>query len=119
MLRKKRTKALFSSFFLSKAKNECILNMFGITISCDLKLPMCKNYMNFADTAGIFKYKHFGSNFLEISPFLLKLLRKYKVLMGQSIALKTLKTCLVCDVISIICKLNEQCLPRRLIHPLI
>ena len=81
--------------------------MFEITISCDLKLPMCNNYMNFVDTVGIYKYKHFGSKFLEISPFLLKLLGKHKVLMGQTIALKTPKTCLVRDVISIIRKLKS------------
>ena len=53
--------------------------------------------MNVADTVGIYKYR-FGANILEISPFLLKLLRKYGVLMGQKIALKTPKTCLVRDV---------------------
>ena len=55
--------ALFLSIFSSKAKNERILNMFRITISCDLKLPVCKNYMNFADTVGIYKYKHLAQNF--------------------------------------------------------
>ena len=72
--------------------------MFRITISCDLKLPVCENYMNFADTFGIYKYQRFGANILEIGLFLLKLLHKYGVLMGQSIALKTPKTCLVGDV---------------------
>ena len=67
-------------------------------IFCDLKLPACKNYMNFADMVGIYKYQHFGANNLEIGPFLLKLLRKYEVLMDQSIALKTPKICLVRDV---------------------
>ena len=50
--------------------------MFGVTISCDLKLPVCKNYMNFADTVGIYKYQQFGAKTLEISPYLLDLLRK-------------------------------------------
>ena len=72
--------------------------MFRITISCDLKLPVCKTYINFVDTVGIYKYQCFGANILEIGPFLLKLLQKYEVLMGQSIALKTPKTCLVRDV---------------------
>ena len=54
--------------------------------------------MNFADTIGIYKYQYFGANILEIGPFLLKLLRKYGVLMGQKIALKTPKACLVHDV---------------------
>ena len=54
--------------------------------------------MNFTDTVGIHKYQRFGANILEIGPFLLKLLRKYGVLMGQIIALKTPKTCLVRDV---------------------
>ena len=72
--------------------------MLGITISCDSELLVCKNYMNFADTVGIYEHQHFGANNLEIGPFLLKLLRKYEVLMGQSIALKTPKTCLVRDV---------------------
>ena len=52
--------------------------MFGVTISCDLKLPVCKN----ADKVGIYKYQHFGAKTLEISPYLLDLLRKYKVIMG-------------------------------------
>ena len=72
--------------------------MFRITISCNLKLPVCKNYMNFADTVGIYKYQRFGANIFKIGPFLLKLLRKYGFLMGQKIALKTPKTCLVRDV---------------------
>ena len=63
--------------------------MYRITISCDLKLSVCKNFMFFADTVDIYKYQHFGANILEIGPFLLKLLRKYEILMGQSIALKT------------------------------
>ena len=54
--------------------------------------------MNFADTVGIYKYQLFGAKSLEIGPFLLKLLRKYGVLIGQKIALKTPKTCLVRDV---------------------
>ena len=54
--------------------------------------------MNFTGTVGIYKYQHFGANILEIGPFLQNLLRKYEVLMGHSIALKTPKTCLVCDV---------------------
>ena len=66
---------LFRVFFI-KGKNERILNMFGVTISCDVKLPVCKNYMNFADTVGIYKYQHFGAKTLEISPYLLDLLRK-------------------------------------------
>ena len=90
--------ALFSSIFSSKAKNERILIMFRITISCNLKLPVCKNYMNFADTVGIYKYQRFGAKILEIGPFIQKLLRKYGDLMGQKIALKTPKTCLVRDV---------------------
>ena len=57
--------------------------MFRITISCDLKLPVYKNNMNFADTVGIYKYQRFGANILEIGLFLLKLKRKYGVLMGQ------------------------------------
>ena len=90
-----------------------ILIMFRITISCNLKLPVCKNYMNFADTVGIYKYQRFGANILEISPFLLKLLRKYGVLMCQKIALKTPKTCLVRvvkknDVISMTRKLKSE-----------
>ena len=44
--------------------------MFRITISCNLKLPVCKNYMNFADTVGIYKYQRFGANILEIGPFI-------------------------------------------------
>ena len=60
--------------------------MIGEAISCDLKLPVCKNYMNFADMVGIYKYQHFGAKTLEISPYLLDLLRKYEVLMGPSIA---------------------------------
>ena len=68
-----------------------ILDMFGITLSYDLKLSVCKNYMNFSDTVGIYKYQPFGANILEIGSFLLKLLQKYDVLKGQSIALKTLK----------------------------
>ena len=67
-------------------KINVFLNMFGVTISCDLKLPVCKNYMNFADKVGIYKYQHFGAKTLEISPYLLDLLRKYEVLMGPSIA---------------------------------
>ena len=59
--------------------------MFRITISCNLKLPVCKNYMNFADTVGIYKYQRFGANILKIGPFLLKLLQKYGVLMGQRV----------------------------------
>ena len=51
---------LFSSIFTSKAKNERILNLLGITISYDSKLPVRKNYMNFADMVGIYKYQHFG-----------------------------------------------------------
>ena len=48
--------------------------------------------MYFADTVGIYDYQHFGANILEIGLFLLlKLLRKYEILMGQSIALKTPK----------------------------
>ena len=82
---------MFSSIFSSKAKNERILIMFRITISCNLKLPLGKNYMNFADTVGIYKYQHFGANILEIGPFIQKLLRKYGVLMGQKIALKAPK----------------------------
>ena len=43
------------------------MNVFSIcadfTISYDLKLPVCKNYMNFAYTVGIHKYHHFGENF--------------------------------------------------------
>ena len=62
-------------------KINVFLNMFGVTISCDLKLPVCKNCMNFAD-----KYQHIGAKTLEISPYLLDLLRKYEVLMGPSIA---------------------------------
>ena len=54
--------------------------------------------MNFADTVGIYRYQRFGEKILEIGPFLLKLLRKYGVLMGRRIALKTPKTCLVHDV---------------------
>ena len=54
--------------------------------------------MNFADTVGIYIYQRFGANTLEIGPFLLKLFRKYGVLMGKKIALKTPKTCLVRDV---------------------
>ena len=46
--------------------------MFRITISGDLKLPVCKNYMNFADAVGIYKYQRFGANIFEICPFLLK-----------------------------------------------
>ena len=60
--------------------------MFGVTISCDLKLPVSKNYMNFAYTVGIYKYEHFGAKTLEISPYLLDFLLKYEVLMGPSIA---------------------------------
>ena len=70
---------MFSSIFSSKAKNERILIMFRITISCNLKLTVCKNYMNFADTVGIYKYQRFGANILEIGPFIQKLLRKYGV----------------------------------------
>ena len=84
--------------FFSKAKNERILIMLRTTISCKLKLPVCKNNMNFADTVGIYKYQRFGANILEIGPFLLKLLRKNGVLIGQKIALKTPKTCRVRDV---------------------
>ena len=47
--------------------------------------------MKFADTVGIYKYQRLGANILEIGPFLLKLLRKYGVLMGQKIALKRQK----------------------------
>ena len=47
--------------------------------------------MNFADTVGIYKYQRFGANILENGPFLLKLLRKYGVLIIQKIALKTPK----------------------------
>ena len=54
--------------------------------------------MNVADTVDIYKYQRFGANILEIGPFLLKLLHKYGALMGQKIALKTPKTCLVRDV---------------------
>ena len=54
--------------------------------------------MNFADTVGIYKYQRFGANIFKIGPFLLKLLRKYGDLIGQKIALKTSKTCLVRDV---------------------
>ena len=89
---------VFEYFFQQKAKNERILIMFGITISCNLKLPVCKNYINFADTVGIYKYQRFGANILEIGPFLLKLSQKYEVFMGQKIALKMPKTCLVRDV---------------------
>ena len=64
---------MFSSILSSKAKNERILIMFRITISCDLKLPVYKNYMNFADTVGIYKYQRFGANILEIGLFLVKL----------------------------------------------
>ena len=60
--------------------------MFGVTISCDLKLPVCKNLMKLADTVGIYKYQQFGAKTLEISPYLLDLLQKYEVLMGPSIA---------------------------------
>ena len=60
----------------SKAKNERILIMFRITISCNLKLAVCTNYMVFADTVGIYKYQRFGANIFEIGSFLLKLLRK-------------------------------------------
>ena len=51
--------------------------------------------MNFADTVGIYKYQRFGANILEIGPFLLKLLRKYGVLMSQKIALKRQKHALL------------------------
>ena len=54
--------------------------------------------MNFADTVGIYKYQRIGANILEIGSLIQKLLRKYGVLMGQKIALKTPKTCLVRDV---------------------
>ena len=54
--------------------------------------------MHFADTVSIYKYQRFGENIFKIGPFLLKLLRKYGVLMGQKIAIKTPKTCLVRDV---------------------
>ena len=47
--------------------------------------------MKFADMVGIYKYQLFGGNISEIDPFLLKSLRKYEVLMGQSIALKPQK----------------------------
>ena len=47
--------------------------------------------MNFADTVGIYKYQRFRANIFKIGPFLQKLLRKYGVLMGQKIALKTPK----------------------------
>ena len=47
--------------------------------------------MYFADTVGISKYQYFGANILVIGPFLLKLLQKYEILIGQSIALKTPK----------------------------
>ena len=75
-----------------------MLAIYMYTFSCDLKLTVYKNYMNFADTVGIYKYQRFGANILEISLFLLKLLQKYGVLMGQSIAIKTPKTCFVRDV---------------------
>ena len=84
--------------FSSKAKNERILNIFRITISCDLKLPMCKNCMNFADTVGVYKYHHFGVKIIEIGPSFLKLSGNYEVLWGQPKTLKTPKTCLVRDV---------------------
>ena len=54
--------------------------------------------MTFADTVGIYKYRRFGANILEIGRFTQKILRKYGVLMGQKIALKTPKTCIVRDV---------------------
>ena len=38
----------------SKAKNERILIICRITISCNLKLSVCKNYMVFADTVDIY-----------------------------------------------------------------
>ena len=87
--------------------------MFRITISCDLKLPVCKNYMNFADTVVIYNHQRFGANILEIGLFLLKLLLKYEVLMDQSIALKTPKN-VPCkrrhknDVISMTSKLKSE-----------
>ena len=38
---------VFEYFFI-KGKNERILNMFGVEISCDLKLPVSKNYIRLA-----------------------------------------------------------------------
>ena len=90
--------ALFSSSFSLKAKNERILNIFRNTISCNLKLPMCKNCMNFADTDGVYKYHHFGVKIIEIGTPFLKLSGKYEVLWGQPKTLKTPKTCLIRDV---------------------
>ena len=77
---------------------ERILNIFRITISCDLKLPMCKNYTNFADTIGVHENHHFGVKIIEIGPSFLKLSGKYEVLRGQPKTSKTPKTCLVRDV---------------------
>ena len=82
---------MFSSIFSLKAKNERILNIFLITISYDLKLPMCKNSTNFADTVGVNEYHHFGVKIIEIGPFFLKLSGKYEVLWGQPKTLKTPK----------------------------
>ena len=65
---------------------------------CDLKLLMCKNCMNFADTVGVHNYHHFGVKIIEIGPSFLILSGKYEVLWGQPKTLKPPKTCLVRDV---------------------
>ena len=62
---------VFEYFFI-KGKNRTYLIMFRITISCNLKLQVCKNYMKFADTVHIYRYQLFGGNILEVDPFLLK-----------------------------------------------
>ena len=89
--------ALFSSIFSSKAKNERILNIpvFRITISCDLKLPMCKNCMNIVDTVSVHKYHRFSVEIIEIGPSFLKLSGKYELLWGQPKTLKRQKHALL------------------------
>ena len=63
-------------------KINVFLNMFGVTISCDLKLPVCKNYMNFADKVGIYKYQHIGAKTLEIQPILSRFIAKIRSFNG-------------------------------------